>query len=139
MRRVTTAQNVRKGESTMAYEYLIADCITREFQGEDRNASAECWADSIVRAELAGFLLENVDVTDTEAVAAEVSNYISGLADMNLDDIEERLDNSTGKEEEAMSLALARLAAIKLAAQQGRIEETKVLNLVVKEIAEIAD
>lgn len=122
----------------MAHENLIADCITREFQGEENNSTAEVWADSIVRAELAGFLLENVDVADPDAVAAEVSSYLAQLPDIDLDGIDSRCKNSNGKEEEALSAAWAKLKSIKEVAQEGRIDENKVLTLVIEHISEIS-
>lgn len=123
----------------MAYENLIADCITCAFRGEENNSPAEVWADSIVRARLAGYLLENVNPADLEAVSAEVSNYLAGLAEMSLDDVDERLDCdcSSGKEEEAVSEAWVHLMAIKLAAEEGQIDENKVLKLVIEHISEI--
>lgn len=121
----------------MAYENLIADCITREFQGEENNSPAEVWAGSIVRARLAGHLLENVNPADREAVSAEVSSYLAGLADMSLDDVDERLDCSSGKEAGAVSEAWVQLMAIKLAAEEGQIDENKVLKLVIEHISEI--
>lgn len=122
----------------MAHENLIADCITREFQGEDMNAPIERWADLIVRASLAGFLFEKVDVGDSETVAAEVSNYLAGIADMPLDDLDERAKVASGKEKQAVKLALAELKEIRKAARKGQIDESKVLKLVFEDIAEIA-
>lgn len=122
----------------MAYENLIADCITLEFRGEDMNAPVERWADLIVRAELAGFLLENVDVADQEAVAAEVSTFVGGLAFLNLDDLAERAKQADGKEKQAVRLAIDELKEIKKAAKKKQIDENKVLKLVLEEVAEIA-
>lgn len=122
----------------MAYENMIAECIVREFQGEDMNAPIERWADLIVRASLAGFLFEKVDVGDSETVAAEVSNYLAGIADMPLDDLDERAKVASGKEKQAVKLALAELKEIRKAARKGQIDESKVLKLVFEDIAEIA-
>lgn len=122
----------------MAYENFIADCITRAYQGEENNSAVEVWADSIVRAQLAGFLLENVDAADPEAVAAEVSNCLAQLPDIDLDDLDERCENSSGNEEEASVLAWAKLKSIKEAAQTGLIDEKKVLKLVIEHLSEIS-
>lgn len=123
----------------MAHENLIANCITISFRGEENNSPAEIWADSIVRAALAGFLLENVDAADPAAVAAEVSNYLVGLAELGLDDLNERLKYSTvKKEKDAVIFALQELSSIKKAARAGLIDENEVLKLVIENIAEFS-